>query len=203
MDVNSIQHILACCNDISSLRLKLNELARASDVIQQQLDDYWLKYGVANRFDNAETIYVKRLLQHVLPENIRNKITTTLFKYYVGISQAEFSNQLYMSTAEVADLVSKGMYVGSHGSKHYWLDQINENEQRKDISESLDFLEEVGAETKDWIMCYPYGAYNETTLSLLKDFGAALGITTELRIANISEDNPLTLPRLDTNDFPK
>ncbi len=52
-------------------------------------------------------------------------------------------------------------------------------------------------------MCYPYGAYNDTTLSLLKKYDASLGLTTEVRVANLKADNPFELPRLDTNDFPQ
>ena len=52
-------------------------------------------------------------------------------------------------------------------------------------------------------MCYPYGSYNDDTLSLLRELGAAVGITTEVRKAIISKDNPFTLPRMDTNDFPQ
>ena len=107
-----------------------------------------------------------------------------------------------MSIDEVRKLVSSGMYVGSHGSMHYWLDQISSQEQKVDISSSLEFLEEVGAPTSNWIMCYPYGAYNDTTLSLLKEMGASIGITTDFRKANLEIDDPLTLPRFDTNDFP-
>ena len=93
--------------------------------------------------------------------------------------------------------------VGSHGSSHHWLDKISLEEQRKDIEQSLKFLRSVGASTADWVMCYPYGAYNDDTISVLKSFDAALGITTEVRVANLISDNPLELPRLDTNDFPK
>ena len=39
--------------------------------------------------------------------------------------------------------------------------------------------------------------------SVLKSFDAALGITTEARVANLISDNPFELPRLDTNDFPQ
>ena len=95
------------------------------------------------------------------------------------------------------------MYVGSHGSMHYWLDRISSQKQKVDISSSVEFLEEVGAPTSNWIMCYPYGAYNDTTLSLLKKMGASIGITTKSRKANLGIDHPLTLPRLDTNDFPQ
>ena len=125
-----------------------------------------------------------------------------MFCELIGLSTAEFSKELYMSVNEVRELITKGMYVGSHGSMHYWLNKISPEEQEKDIKQSLKFLESVGAPTKDWVMCYPYGAYNNSTLSLLKKFDAAIGITTEVRVANLEADNPFTLPRLDTNDFP-
>ena len=76
-------------------------------------------------------------------------------------------------------------------------------ENKQDIVNSLEFLERVGAPTKNWAMCYPYGAYNDATLSLLRKYGASIGITTEVRTADLSKDKQLTLPRLDTNDFPQ
>ena len=86
---------------------------------------------------------------------------------------------------------------------HYWFDRISPEKQKHEIVSSLEFLEEVGAPTSDWIMCYPYGSYNDDTLSILKQYGAAIGLTTEVRKAEIFKDNPLTLPRFDTNDFPQ
>ena len=80
---------------------------------------------------------------------------------------------------------------------------MDKKKQLSDINTSLSFLEEIGAKTKDWIMCYPYGAYNKNTLSILENLGALIGITTQARKANLKLDNPLELPRLDTNDFPK
>ncbi|MDB4042701.1 hypothetical protein N9507_00550 [Gammaproteobacteria bacterium] len=61
----------------------------------------------------------------------------------------------------------------------------------------------MGASTKDWVMCYPYGGYNDDTLLLLKEMGASIGITIEARVADLLTDNPLKLPRLNTNDFPQ
>ena len=52
-------------------------------------------------------------------------------------------------------------------------------------------------------MCYPYGAYNSDTLSLVNSLGAKVGITCEVRKANLDTDNQLILPRFDTNDFPQ
>ena len=143
------------------------------------------------------------MLQHVLPEQLRSSIAENMFKEFVGLSAAEFSKELYMSVDEVKGLVNSGMYVGSHGSRHYWLNKISPEEQEKDIKQSLNFLEDVGAPTNDWVMCYPYGAYNDATLSLLKKYDASVGLTTEVRVANLKADNPFELPRLDTNDFPQ
>ena len=203
LDVNSIHHILSCSDDINKVVADLNDLCLQLGMTNEQIHAYYKEYGVANRFDNADTIFIKRMLQHVLPEQIRNEITSNLFEKIVGISEAKFSSRLYMSIDEVRKLVSSGMYVGSHGSMHYWLDRISSRNQKVDISSSVEFLEEVGAPTSNWIMCYPYGAYNDTTLSLLKEMGASIGITTDFRKANLEIDDPLTLPRLDTNDFPQ
>jgi len=202
LDVNSIHHILSCSDDNNKLVADLNDLCLQFGMTNEQIHAYYKEYGVANRFDNADTIFIKRMLQHVLPEQIRNEIVSILFEKIVGIPEAKFSSRLYMNIDEVRKLVSSGMYVGSHGSMHYWLDRINSQKQKVDISSSVEFLEEVGAPTSNWIMCYPYGAYNNTTLSLLKEMGASIGITTDFRKANLEIDDPLILPRLDTNDFP-
>ena len=203
LDVNAIHHMLSKTSNRKLLVSELYEHCLNNGVSQVQLNSYYKEFGVANRWDDADTIFIKRMLQHVLPENMRNLITTSLFEKYVGKSTQEFSSELYMSIEEVRTLVKKGMYIGSHGSMHYWLDRISEEKQKQDIVKSLGFLEDVGIPTKDWIMCYPYGAYNNFTLSLLKELGASIGITTKAKIADLSTDNPFTLPRLDTNDFPQ
>ena len=139
IDVNSIQHILSCASDVKVLRDKLNEACLSYNISTDILNSYYKEYGMPNRFDDADTIYIKRLLQHVLPEDIRNSITSKLFKEYVGISDLEFSNKLYMNLYEVRQLVNSGMYVGSHGSSHYWLNKISLEKQRYDIKRSLEF----------------------------------------------------------------
>ena len=203
LDVNSIHHILSSVNDTNLLLNELNENCLSHGINRDSLNSYYKEFAVASRFDNADIIYFKRMLQHVLPINIRSSITSMLFKKYVGVSEAEFSSKLYMSLEELRMLVKCGMYVGSHGSMHVWLNRISEEKQREDIMDSLQFLEDIGTKTKDWIMCYPYGAYNDATITLLKRFEAAVAVTTDARRADLMFDNPLTLPRLNTNDFPQ
>ena len=203
LDVNSIHHILASASNMVELVEDLNLEIRAAGFGRDEIQKLWCEYAVANRYDSKEVVYVKRLLQHALPENIRNLITSILFRKYVGLSQMEFGDELYMSVAEVKELVQAGMYVGSHGYKHLWLNKESKASQKSEIDRSLTFLAAVGARTVDWIMCYPYGAYNEETIDLLKDSKCAIGITTEVALADLSVHYPLKLLRLDTNDFPQ
>lgn len=159
-------------------------------------------HGGPSRFDDSDTAYVKRMLQYVLPEDIRSSIISVLLRKYVGITEGNLSGDLYMSLSEVSELVRGGMFVGSHGSKHLWLDRCSYETQKDDITASLVFLEEVGAATSNWRMCYPHGAYNDLTRSLVAQLGASVGVTIESRKAVIGVDDALALPRLDTNDFP-
>lgn len=203
LDVNLIHHILSCADDLNQLISKLNSHCFSGGITESEIISYYKKYAVSNRFDNADTVYVKRMLQHALPQELRSPIALELHHEFVGVSAADLSHELYMSVDEVRGLVKSGMYVGSHGSMHCWLNKISSEEQEEDIEQSLAFLEHVGAATKDWVMCYPYGAYNDATLSLLRKYNAAIGITTEVRVANLKCDNAFELPRLDTNDFPQ
>lgn len=208
LDVNLIHHILSCAKDVKHLVSKLNSYCQISGISKSKIVSFYNEYAVPGKFDNADTVYVKRMLQHVLPEELRTSVSNNLFEEFVGLSTAEFSNELYMSVDEVRNLVKCGMYVGSHGSRHYWLDQISSEKQEKDIKQSLNFLEHIGTPTKDWVMCYPYGAYNDATLSLLDKYDASIGLTDgsqriKNREVNLKTDNPFEFTRFDTNDFPQ
>lgn len=203
LDVNAIHHILASVNDTSALKNDLDQICLLHGVKRDLLFNLWNKYGKANRFDTPEVIYIKRLLQHALPAEIRHNICEQLFQKYMGMNMQDFASQLYMNKQEIIDLRNNGMAIGSHGSEHYWLNSISAERQREDINASLVFLEEIGVPIQDWVMCYPYGGFNDDTLKILSDLGASIGITTESRLANLASDHPLTLPRFDTNDFPQ
>lgn len=203
LDVNAIHYILAKTNNIKDLVHDLEELCLEEGFSQKQIKELYKANAIKSRFDGKDTIFIKRMLQHLLPEGIRQNFISFLFKKYVGMPMNEFAKNIYMNDEEIKKLIKCGMYVGSHGSMHYWFDRISSEKQKHEIVSSLEFLEEVGAPTSDWIMCYPYGSYNDDTLSILKQYGAAIGLTTEVRKAEIFKDNPLTLPRFDTNDFPQ
>jgi len=203
LDVNSIHFILASTTEPSIIVRELNELCRDAGLSGEQLKSLWSTHAVGSRYDPAEVIYVKRMLQHALPERIRHDITSILFETFVGVPQRTFADELYMSKDEIRHLTQAGMYVGSHGYRHLWMNKEEKHVQASEIKMSIDFLKEVGAPVDNWIMCYPYGAYNEDTITLLEDALCAVGVTSEPAKADLDSHHRLKLPRLDTNDFPQ
>lgn len=203
LDVNSVHHILASTHEVASLVSDLNNELRSSGFTEPELITYWNQYAVSNRYDSKEVVYFKRILQHVLPELVRNRIVSKLFQKYVERSESEFADLLYMTEVDIKELVNSGMYVGSHGYRHLWLNKEDRDSQKQEINRSLRFLSSVGASTENWIMCYPYGAYNEDTIGLLEKSNCAVGITTEVAKADLKTHHYLKLPRFDTNDFPQ
>jgi len=203
VDVNSIQFILATCSDYSMLVSELNSLCHSYAISTGALSEYWNTYAKQSRFDVKEVMYIKNMLQYVLPEKIRNSVTQTLFERYVGESPSSFAEELYLSFDDTKKLVKAGMYIGSHGYNHTWLNKGTLNEQQREIDSSLEFLKSIGAPTDNWIMCYPYGAYNENTLTILGSKKCAIGLTTEVGFAELNGSSLLELARFDTNDFPQ
>ena len=108
-----------------------------------------------------------------------------------------------MNIDEIKLLIKEKMFVGSHTFNHFFLDQLNENEQNREIVASLNFLKKVGADTQDWIMCYPFGNYNKNTLKVIKSLGCKIGVTINPGVNDLSKIRPLELNRFDTNDFPQ
>jgi peptidoglycan/xylan/chitin deacetylase (PgdA/CDA1 family) len=203
LDVNKIHFILACTTNFKKMVIDLDKLCNEYGVTHNELDYFKSLYAIPSRYDNADIMYIKNILQHALSENIRNSITSKLFKTYVNRKELDFADELYLSRDETKKLIESGMYVGSHGYRHLWLDKESYESQSTEIDSSINFLENVGAITKNWIMCYPYGAYNENTLTILKKRNCAIGLTTKVGLAKISKEDSLELSRYDTNDYPQ
>lgn len=205
LDVNKIHFVLASVSDkqaIVDYVFQLLDEYRAQYEIQSH-DYYWTKLAIANRFDPKEVVFIKRILQRELPEELRQIIINGLFQKYVTSDEASFAKELYMSEDQIRCMSENGMYIGSHGYGHYWLDTLDPEIQKHEIELALEFLRRIGSRIDRWIMCYPYGAYNDTLLSILSSTGCRIGLTTKVGIADLQRHNLLALPRLDTNDLPR
>lgn len=203
LDVNKIHYILACANEKNLITDVIREMDyyRGSEYQYASTEELFMEHAVANRFDTKEIVFVKKMLQTVLPEKLRNTITSNLFEKYVGISEKQLAYELYMTDDQIRTMKRHGMFIGIHGYDHYWLGNLEESQMRKDILQALNALEEF-IDKKRWVMNYPYGSYNQAVVDYVKEQGACIGLTTEFRVADLCIDSSLELPRLDCNDFP-
>ena len=204
LDVNKIHFVLASApigelyNDVLRYIDQIIENNEYNELSKQELIDH---YAIANRFDLKEVVFVKRVLQMALPEDIRKRISSELFQKYVGIEESKFARELYLNLDQIKCMKRNGMYIGLHGYDHYWLGKLEKDKMIADIDRSMEVLSDV-IDKDSFIMNYPYGNYNDDVLSYLREKGCKLGMTTDVRVADTMKDDRLLLPRLDCNDLP-
>ena len=205
LDVNKIHFILASQLNQEEIVKDLFQLldANREKYKLKSNEEYFREFAHPSRFDTKEVIFIKRLLQVVLPEELRNYLADILFDKYIGVNEKAFWEELYLTKDQIQCMQKCGMYFGSHSHEHCWLNALSKEAQREQVELSLEYLREVGVNVEKWTMCYPYGGYNKDTLEVLQEKGCQLAVTTEVNIAVISEENRLIIPRLDTNDLPK
>jgi len=205
LDVNKIHFVLASTDDPAKMKQEIfslmDELRSKYNLASQE--EYYAKYAIDDRFDTKDILFIKLLLQKGLPEGARQEIANRLFKKYVSVDEKAFANELYMSMEQLQCMYHEGMSIGSHGYSHIWMSTVSAKEQEKDVDMSLQFLKQLGVNGHPWVMCYPFGSYNDSLISILKKRNCGLALTIKVDIANLTPANALTLERLDTNDIPK
>ncbi|HEX2972812.1 MAG TPA: polysaccharide deacetylase family protein [Tepidisphaeraceae bacterium] len=204
LDVNKIHFILAAMQDrIDQVVAELFALLdRYRDTWGLEANQaYWSRLAQPNRFDPAEIIFLKRMLQRDLPIELRNVLVDSLFRRYVTADEHAFAAELYMNLDQLRELSRAGIGIACHGYDHLWLGTLSQPQQVQQIRRSLDFLSLVTDTAAGWIFTYPYGSHSPALLDLAREHGCIAGFTTDVAIAS-SRHNPLLLPRLDTNDLP-
>ena len=204
LDVNKI-HFLLASTPIEILCHKLYEML---DYYRGQgkwdypsNEELFAAHAVANRFDNKETIFFKRILQAVLPEELRALITSELFKKYLDVSEGVLARELYLNYDQMKQMKREGMFFGSHGYNHYWMNKLSAADLARDIDKSLEVLDGL-IDTKKWVINYPYGSYSENVITYVRENGAVLGLSTDVGMVDDFVNKRFQMPRLDTNDFP-
>ncbi|MAH26051.1 MAG: polysaccharide deacetylase [Opitutae bacterium] len=205
LDVNKIHFILASIpegeNLINLLLETTNHLHKNKD-LESYLLNFWKDFNFYDAYDRKEVTFFKHVLQNYLDEDLRIEIVDYLFSRFVDEDIKTFSSNLYMNIDQLIEMNDSGMVIGGHGAKHIWLGKSSENEQIDEITKTRNFLEKIN-DDEDFVMCYPYGSYNDFTLHECNKQGFDLGLTTIDGVFDPCTGYPLTIERKDTNCFPK
>lgn len=204
LGVHKIHFILAAVADPIQLGVRLRALVAASRAEHELPSDegLWASYGRAGRYDSTQVMFIKAMLQHALPDALRTSLVDELFAEYVSDDEAGFAGELYLDESQIRAMADAGMEFGGHGYAHLRWDRIPTDLLQREVDLSLDFLARcLGARPASWSVCYPFGAYDATTLKLLQKAGCIIGLTTRPQIV-ADLQRPLELGRLNTNDLP-
>ncbi|NMA79658.1 MAG: hypothetical protein GX967_03315, partial [Clostridiales bacterium] len=167
----------------------------------EENDVLYNEFAVPNRFDNASTAFVKRLLLSELNESLSSLILSDLFREFVGIDENSFSRRIYLSREQVKVMKKNGMNFGLRydvplSSGIADLDRIDH-----EIDSSLDYWKDV-ISSDSWAISHPYSDYSDDAFNLLEKKGCKLGLTMRLKIADIKSDNQYELGRVYAEDMP-
>ena len=204
LDVNKIQFSIAA----SGLETISNETRTAIDDARADHDlpdsqTLYRELAVAGLHNPPEAMFVKRALQTRLPEALRARICSELFSRHVSSDEQDFAKQLYANVDELRDMHAGGMALGGHGERHNRMNELDPDSRDREFQGSREFLDSLGLPTGDgWSFCYPYGAFDDAAISAAQQAGCTTAFTLEPRIADLTRDTPLALPRIDTNDLP-
>jgi peptidoglycan/xylan/chitin deacetylase (PgdA/CDA1 family) len=204
LDVNKVHFVLASCGDHAALADRLDQAIRSHEG-PEEIELLRSQYFKASRWDPAETVYIKRVLQRGLSPAMRSSIAEQLFCSFVSVDPADFAENLYLTVNQAREMIDAGMSFGCHGDDHIWLGHSSTIEQRHDISRSMKLSAALGIKPKDTAFCYPYGSYNSATLDILRSFNCAVGFTTRLDINRMEAGSQmLELARIDAGaDLPR
>lgn len=203
LDVNKIHFLLASASIETLCRELLERLDyyRSGKWEYPSNEELFRQYAVGNRFDSKEVIFFKRILQVVLPEELRGMICDELYEKYVDVPEEILARELYLNFDQMKLMKRSGMFFGIHGYNHYWLNKLGRAELETDVDKALEGMGEL-LDADAWVMNCPYGSYSEDVVKYIQGKGCVLGLSTDVRRADLKKDNRYILPRLDTNDFP-
>ncbi len=181
-------------NDIYTF-LRNNNSPIPDKKIFKNFDNLFIK-----RYDSKKIKYVKFLLQSWIPEPLKEYCCTFLFKKYLRVNEKEFSKQLYLSTKEIQEMINNGMTIGGHGYRHIRLGELSYKNQSKEINKMLTFLKKFNIK-KNWIMCYPYGSFNNHTKYILNKKNCVIAFSATPGKSLLRKKDIMSIKRYDTNDF--
>lgn len=204
LDVNKIQCLLAVADDVERL---VREVDAAVDEGSRSgacspTTEYRAAWWKASRWDPPAVVYVKRLLQHALPEAVRVPLVDALFRKMVSADERGFADGLYMDVNDLREMTAAGMTIGAHGDRHIRLPTLARDAQAREIDGAMRVLDAAGVGRGPFVYCYANGEHDETSVALLRARGCRIAFTTRPDLARLEAAEMLMLPRLDANDVP-
>lgn len=93
------------------------------------------------------------------------------FPATIAVIPTEVDQPGYMTKAQLEEVYAAGWDLVNHTFSHQKLSTLDEEDQEKEIIRGTNWLNANCFPRGSKIVVYPYGAYNQTTLAILKKYG--------------------------------
>ena len=107
---------------------------------------------------------------------------------------SELDGSYYLSEDAIKEMSQNNIDIESHTVNHKHLDKLNYKEQLEEVIKSKSKLENITGKKVDAI-AFPFGDYNNDSISAAKKAGYTIAFTTNNGFAT-RDDNPLELHRI-------
>ncbi|MGH7409545.1 MAG: polysaccharide deacetylase family protein, partial [Candidatus Methylomirabilis sp.] len=132
-------------------------------------------------------------LEHVVPVLQTFKFPATFFPVTIPLSDANGSRSVFRRH-EVRELAGSGYTIGCHSHTHRDLTSLSPAGIQREVVDSKRILEDVLGQGVT-AFCYPYGAYNASIASGVREAGFDVAFTVDLGGVRVGDD-PFQLKRV-------
>ena len=147
---NKVHLILASVDDPAVLARTVADWvdANAARYGLEPSATYYARHATRTRYDGIAVGFVKRMLQHALPDAPRAALLDALFDRFVGVAEATIAEELYASEDQLRLMLRHGMHLGGHGVEHRWLTTLGRTELSAELDGSRDLLARLGVDRR-------------------------------------------------------
>ncbi|MCH8149925.1 MAG: polysaccharide deacetylase family protein [Planctomycetes bacterium] len=146
-------------------------------------------------YESRDRAKLKYFLNITLPISIRQSMVQSLFEQHVG-SIKRWSRTWYLGWEDLVAMQALGHSIGGHGDSHEPITCLTTAQGRADIRQTACVLNDgLGPDIRPF--SYPFGRYDEATMSSCREAGFAACFTTEPHRIRCDTDTR-RLPRVDT-----
>lgn len=160
-----------------------------------------------NQSNDEATLRFKRMLNFFVSYRFRETVLDALMADLLdGGDESQLVSEVYMSEDHISQAADAGMVIGSHSVSHRVMSKLTVDEQRREIRNSMQFLEGVIGRPVE-TFCYPHGGFHTFTAAterLLCEEGVRYSFNVEPRDIEPWDviERPQALPRYDCNLLP-
>jgi peptidoglycan/xylan/chitin deacetylase (PgdA/CDA1 family) len=153
------------------------------------------------RRGSEKYLRLKYAVNRLIPFDVSVRVMDRLFAEHVTEDEAGFIEELYLTAEEIAELSRAGHAIAGHSISHPSLPRLSEEEQEREIGESLAWLGGVLGRPPAWFN-YPYGDHDERSRRVVERLGVEVAYSTRPPIDWVSHDDRFRVPRVDTCHLP-